>query len=176
MCWIAISPDSKNLYTSDAITDQIDVYSIAANPLSPVLVQTLSLAGTKNPANFDVTATFWDTTPFQLKTSPDGKFLFVINHEVSNPVGNTTGDALHVMKIGAGGMLTEVPTSPRYLSLEDGVPRNRISSGRSRFLKLPPLTVTARRNRDRGRRVVPAAPFTPCTAPFGRPRSASGWV
>lgn len=113
MCWIAISPDAKTLYTSDAITDQIDVFSIAADPLHPVLVQTVNLAGTKNPVDFNTVGTFWDTTPFQLHTSPDGKFLHVVNHETSNLTGgNLTGNALHTLKIGAGGLLTEVPSSP----------------------------------------------------------------
>jgi len=47
-----------------------------------------------------------------LKTSPEGKFLFVVNHEESDPAGNTTGNALHILKIGAGGTLTEIPSSP----------------------------------------------------------------
>ncbi len=116
LCWIAISPDAQNLYTSDAITDQIDVYSIAADPLHPVLVQTVNLAGTKNPVDFNTIGTFFDTTPFQLQVSPDGKFLQVVNHETSNPTGgNLTGNALHTLKIGAGGLLTEAPSSPLTL-------------------------------------------------------------
>ena len=118
LCWVAISPDAKNLYTSDAITDQIDVYSIAADPLHPVLVQNVNLAGVRHPANFNVTATFWDTTPFQLKTSPDGNFLYVVNHEESNVTGgNATGNALHILKIGAGGLLTEISSSPMVFPL-----------------------------------------------------------
>ena len=120
LCWIAISPDSKYLYTSDAITDQIDVYSIAADPLHPLLVQTVDLAGIRSPANFLLTATFYDTTPFQLHTSPDGKFLFVVNHEVSDATGNNliTGNTLHVLARGSGDTLTEVPGSPWYLSAQ----------------------------------------------------------
>jgi DNA-binding beta-propeller fold protein YncE len=119
LCWVAISPDAKNIYTSDAITDQIDVYSIAPDPLHPVLVQTANLNGPKGPANFDVTATFFNTTPFQLATSPDGKFLYVVNHEVADPAGNAAGNALHVLKIGAGGMLTEIPSSPMFYPLSE---------------------------------------------------------
>src|SRR5262249_26401271 len=78
----------------------------------PVLIQTVDLAGTKNLANFPLTGTIWDTTPFQLQTSPDGAFLYVVNHEESDPAGNTTGNALHILKIGKGGMLTEILSSP----------------------------------------------------------------
>jgi DNA-binding beta-propeller fold protein YncE len=123
LCWIAISPNANNLYTADAITDQIDVYSIAADPLHPTLIQTVNLAGIKNPVNFLLTGTFWDTTPFQLQTSPDGTFLYVVNHEESDPVGNTTGNALHILKIGTGGTLTEIPSSPMVFPLSE-VPMN----------------------------------------------------
>ncbi len=119
LCWVAISPDTNNIYTSDAITDQVDVYSIASDPLHPKLVQTVSLAGTKNPVDFNTIGTFWDTTPFQLKTSPDGKFLFVVNHQTSNPVGNATGNSLHILKIGSGGMLTEISSSPMVFPLNE---------------------------------------------------------
>src|SRR5581483_4177909 len=112
LCWVAISPDAKNLYSSDAITDQIDVYSIAADPLHPVLVQTVTLNGPKGPGDFLRSATLFDTTPFQLATSPDGKFVFVTNHETLNPVGNAAGNALHILKRAADGTLTEIPSSP----------------------------------------------------------------
>ena len=123
LCWIAISPDANNLYTADAVTDQIDVYSIAADPLHPTLIQTVNLAGIKNPVNLNLTGTFWDTTPFQLQTSSDGRFLYVVNHEESDPVGNATGNALHILQIGAGGMLTESPSSPMVFPLSK-VPMN----------------------------------------------------
>jgi DNA-binding beta-propeller fold protein YncE len=120
LCWIAISPDAKTLYTADAITDQIDVYSIGADPLHPVLAQTVNLGGMKNPANFNLTGTFWDTTPFQLKTSPDGAYLYVVNHEVSNLTGgNATGNTMHTLKIGMGGTLTEIPSSPLTFPLNE---------------------------------------------------------
>jgi DNA-binding beta-propeller fold protein YncE len=120
LCWIAISPDSQYLYTSDAITDQVDVYSIAVDPLHPVLAQTVNLAGAKNPVNFNVTATLWDTTPFQLKTSADGQFLYVLNHEVADPTGGSiTGNALHILKKGSGGMLTEISSSPMMFSFSE---------------------------------------------------------
>ena len=112
MCWVAISKDLKNIYTSDAVTDQIDVFSIAADPLHPVHIQNLALAGPKAASyDFNVTASLWDTTPFQLQTSPDGGFLYVLNHEESAS-GNATGNALHILKRAADGKLTEIPSSP----------------------------------------------------------------
>jgi 6-phosphogluconolactonase (cycloisomerase 2 family) len=123
ICWIAISPNENNLYTSDSATDQIDVFSIAADPLHPQLIQTVNLAGIKNPVNINVTATLFDTTPFQLKTSADGKFLYVVNHEESDPAGNTTGNALHILQIGQSGELTEIPSSPMVFPVSE-VPVN----------------------------------------------------
>ena len=61
--------------------------------------------------NFNVTASLYDTTPFQLQTSPDGAFLYVLNHEESAS-GITTGNALHILKRAADGTLTEIPSSP----------------------------------------------------------------
>jgi 6-phosphogluconolactonase (cycloisomerase 2 family) len=122
LCWVTISPDAKYLYTSGAITDQIDAYSIAKDPLHPVHLQTVDLNGTKAGVNFPVVGTLYDTTPFQSKVSPDGHFLVVVNHEVSNPGGNATGNTVHVLQIDGSGMLNEVSDSPRYLT-GDGVPQ-----------------------------------------------------
>jgi 6-phosphogluconolactonase (cycloisomerase 2 family) len=120
MCWVAISKDLKNIYTSDAVTDQIDVFSIAADPLKPTWIQNVALAGPKTPLSmqdFFVTASLYDTTPFQLQTSPDGEFLYVLNHEESVPPSvDTTGNALHILKRAADGRLTEIPTSPLIFS------------------------------------------------------------
>jgi 6-phosphogluconolactonase (cycloisomerase 2 family) len=111
MCWVAISKDLKNIYTSDAVTDQIDVFSIAADPLHPVHIQNVALGGLPMASyNFNVTASRWDTTPFQLQVSPDGGFLYVLNHEESLN-GDATGNALHILKRGTNGMLTE-PSPP----------------------------------------------------------------
>ena len=112
MCWVAISSDAKSIYTSDAVTDQIEVFSIAADPANPVHLQTVDLGGPRGPSyNFNVTATLWDTTPFQLHTSSDGGFLYVLNHEESLN-GNSNGNALHILKRAADGTLTEVASSP----------------------------------------------------------------
>lgn len=117
LCWIAISPNGKTIYTSDAVSDQIDVYSIA-DPLHPVLIQTTPvLNGPKLPQNFIFTGTMWDTTPFQQAPTPDGKFLYVLNHETANPVGNATGNALHIFKVAADGTITELASSPLILPL-----------------------------------------------------------
>jgi hypothetical protein len=123
LCWVAISPDSKNLYASDAITDQIDVFSIASDPLHPVMVQTATLNGPKNPGNFLISATNYDTTPFQLATSPDGEFLYVVNHQTVNPPTSATANALHILKRGVGGTLTEIPSSPMFYPVSE-VPEN----------------------------------------------------
>jgi 6-phosphogluconolactonase (cycloisomerase 2 family) len=119
LCWIVISPDRNTLYTADASADQIDVFSIGADPLHPVHIQTVNLAGIKNPVDFNTVGVFWDTAPFQLKTSPDGKFLYVVNHELADPVGNTTGNALHILAIGNDGTLTEIPSSPMLFPVSE---------------------------------------------------------
>jgi hypothetical protein len=88
------------------------VFSIAANPANPVHIQTLDLKGPKGPSfNFMVTASLWDTTPFQLQTSPDGGFLYVVNHEESL-TGNAAGNAIHILKRAADGTLSEIASSP----------------------------------------------------------------
>ena len=119
LCWISISPNAKNLYSSDAITNQIDAYSIASDPAHPVRIQTVDLQGIKNPADFPFTGTYFDTTPFQSRVSDDGNFLFVVSHQVTNTLASANGNALHILKIGTGGMLTEIPSSPLVFPLNE---------------------------------------------------------
>ena len=114
ICWIALSPDSKTLYAATAVSDQVDVYSII-DPLHPQLIQTVSLNGPKEPIN-PVTdpdsPVGLTTTDFQLTTTPDGKFLYIVNHETTVANSFPQGNAIHILKINSGGTLSEIPTSP----------------------------------------------------------------
>jgi DNA-binding beta-propeller fold protein YncE len=111
ICWIAVSPDAKYVFTSDAITDHVDIFSIA-NPTQPQFVGTLDLGGPRKLVNFPTDATIWSTTPFQLQNSPDGRFLYVLNHEATTDDSAPAGNALHILKVNAGGNLTETAASP----------------------------------------------------------------
>jgi 6-phosphogluconolactonase (cycloisomerase 2 family) len=104
ICWITASPDAKYLYASNSTSDSIAVFSIA-DPLHPVEIQNLDLAGPKAPLPF-FAPTIFDTTPFQLSTDPTGKFLYAVNHETASGA-SPLGNALHVLQIGTGGTLTE---------------------------------------------------------------------
>lgn len=117
-CWIALTPDAKFAYTADAITDQIDVFSLA-DPLHPVLVQTVDLKGPKVPLNDPLAPAVFSTAPFQIQVSPDGKFLYVVNHETTLDNSQPSGNQIHWLKIANNGKLTEANNSPLVLPLSE---------------------------------------------------------
>src|SRR5262249_35072806 len=78
--------------------------------LHPVEIQHLGLAGPKNlvpPGGPNI----FDTGCVQLMTDPTGHFLYVLTDEAANGT-SPTGNALHVLQIGADGMLTEPVGAP----------------------------------------------------------------
>jgi 6-phosphogluconolactonase len=88
-CWIAITPDGQFAYTSNAGSDTISRYALAADG-TPTLLGSTALQGT-------------DRHPFDLRVDPHGRFIYV------NEVDSGT---LGVLRIGPNGDLTEVAGSP----------------------------------------------------------------
>jgi 6-phosphogluconolactonase (cycloisomerase 2 family) len=117
-CWVALTPDAKFAYTADAVTDDIDVYSLA-DPKHPVWVSVTHLAGPKQLLGDPNAPAVFTTTPFNLEVSPDGKFLYVVNHETTLDDSYPAGNAIHVLRIGADGQLTETSGSPLVLPLSE---------------------------------------------------------
>src|SRR5262249_20738731 len=66
MCWTALGPDNKTLYASNYVTNNVSVFSIAADG-------TLALIGNSAPKRFSSVP---DSKELQI--SPDGKFLYLV--------------------------------------------------------------------------------------------------
>ena len=114
LCWIVISPDGKRLYGTNFSSDSVSVFNIE-DPLNPVEIQDVPLKlRNPHPADQPSPAQF-DTVAFQLSIDPEGKFVYVLNHEQTSDNRSKTGNAIHVLKVGANGTLTENASSPTVL-------------------------------------------------------------
>jgi 6-phosphogluconolactonase (cycloisomerase 2 family) len=107
-CWVEVSKDGRFAYASNATTDTLSVFSLA-DPLHPVLLQSIALGGPKVPVPQPAPVVF-STTPFQLELDADDEYLYVVNHETTLDNSFPDGNAVHVLKVGADGLLTEVDT------------------------------------------------------------------
>jgi 6-phosphogluconolactonase (cycloisomerase 2 family) len=116
-CWLAVDPMGRWAYAAVVNPNQVVAYSLA-NPLKPVALQNLSLAGPKGPLPAGTPEPYtYTTAPFDLGVDPAGKYVYVSNHatcttdsvDATNcPVGNT----IHILIINPDGTLTEQPNSP----------------------------------------------------------------
>jgi DNA-binding beta-propeller fold protein YncE len=112
ICWIAVNRAGTFAYTSNSATDSISAYSLA-DPRHPVEIQALDLKGPKGLLPPDPpTPNLFNTTPFQLALTPAGDFLYVVNHEATLEDNFPDGNALHILRVGPDGKLTEIPNSP----------------------------------------------------------------
>jgi 6-phosphogluconolactonase (cycloisomerase 2 family) len=114
ICWIEVSKDGRFAYATNATTDTVTVFSLA-DPLHPKFLQSVALGGPKVGVPQPAPVLF-STTPFQLELDDHDDFLFVVNHETTLDDSFPDGNAVHVMKVGADGLLTEVGTSPVLLT------------------------------------------------------------
>jgi 6-phosphogluconolactonase (cycloisomerase 2 family) len=86
ICWLTTNAAGTFLYTSETLSNSISVYSLAT-PTNPTQIQHFSLAAGGNNG------------PTNLKFDTTGKFLYVL-----------TGNTLHVLSVGANGMVRETVT------------------------------------------------------------------
>jgi 6-phosphogluconolactonase (cycloisomerase 2 family) len=132
-CWLAVDPMGRWAYAASVNPDQVVAYSLA-NPLMPVALQNLTLAGPKAPLPAGTPEPYGSTTaPFNLSVDPQGKFVYVANHAtcVTTSVDATNcplGNAIHILKINTDGTLTEQPNSP-YIFPPTMVPVNARPKG-----------------------------------------------
>jgi 6-phosphogluconolactonase (cycloisomerase 2 family) len=68
MCWAVLGPDGKTLYASNYVTNNVSVFSIAADG-------TLDLIGNSAPKRLSSSSV---PDSKELQVSPDGKFLYLI--------------------------------------------------------------------------------------------------
>jgi 6-phosphogluconolactonase (cycloisomerase 2 family) len=108
ICWISIDRGGRFAYGIETGTNTVSVVS-RANPLQPVLIQTIQLAGLQRPVGDPVGPPL--TNPFQSSLDADGRHLYVVNHQTAPGNVFPQGNALHTLNVGADGRLSE-PTPP----------------------------------------------------------------
>ena len=118
ICWIEVNRNGTFAYTSNSADDSVSVFSLA-NPYAPTEIQKLDLNGPKEllqcPTPDPCAAVIFTTTPFQLELDPTGTYLYVLNHETTFENNFPQGNALHILRVGPNGTLTETPNSPVIL-------------------------------------------------------------
>jgi Lactonase, 7-bladed beta-propeller len=117
-CWSTVSADGRFLYVANTASDSIGVYSLA-DPLAPVQIQDLALAGPRGTAGGP------STNVFEISLDPTGRFLYAVTQSTdpSFPQGNQ----LHTLTIAYNGTLTE-PVGPLIFS-QANVPANAHPQG-----------------------------------------------
>ncbi len=93
ICWLITNQLGDRLYSTNTGDNTVSVYDLS-DPLEPVEIQTLRLAGA-------------DASPFQLGLDPTGRFLHVVS-QAAAPGQGPEANALHVLKVDASGLLEQV--------------------------------------------------------------------
>src|SRR5262249_16772217 len=76
VCWLAVRPDGKFLYSGDTGSNSVGVYSLA-DPLHPVLLQEFFVGGPQTPPG-SPPGTPGQTAVFQVAVDPSGRFVYAI--------------------------------------------------------------------------------------------------
>ena len=104
VCWLLVNEDATRLYASNTGDPSISVFDLTEDPSEPVEIQNVGLrvAPGSHPGGF------------QFALDPSGSFLHVVTQQ-SSPASTVAANALHVLRVGPDGKLTEVPSSPTPL-------------------------------------------------------------
>jgi 6-phosphogluconolactonase (cycloisomerase 2 family) len=113
ICWIHVNTKGTHAYSSNSTDDSISVFSLA-NPSQPVEIQKVDLKGPRELLGGPAPVIF-TTTPFQLSLDPTGQFLYILNHETTVNDTYPQGNAVHILRVGRDGKLTETSESPLIL-------------------------------------------------------------
>jgi 6-phosphogluconolactonase (cycloisomerase 2 family) len=123
VCWLVTSRDGTRMYGTNFATNSVAVFDIS-DPLNPVLLEDQPLNGPKDPQPTDPPSPAqFATVAFQETLSPNGRTLYVLNHEQHPRDEFPDGNQVHVLRVADDGTLTEVETSPLILP-RAFVPRN----------------------------------------------------
>lgn len=120
LCWIALDPNAKFMYTSSVGPDQIGVLSIGADPTVVTRLQDFDLGGPKDTLVNQPEPYKYTTAPFNLQVAPSGKFLYVLSNQTcvnaSIDPQCVNGTTIHTLAIAADGTLSEATGSPLIIS------------------------------------------------------------
>jgi len=119
ICWIAVSPNGKWVFTSNAGSNSVTVYDISAtvkpeaSPLSPVYVTSfpMHIPQPAPPGEFPP-AFITPTVSFQIATDSSGQFIYAVGHELVANNQYPQGNIIHTLRVDARGNLMESACSP----------------------------------------------------------------
>jgi hypothetical protein len=101
-CWTLINKQGTRLYTDNAGNNTMTVYDIT-DPMNPKQLQLLKLKGNGNP---------WD-----VRFSPDEKYVFMVDPRARDNVKPGEGQAVHSLVVGPDGKLSET-TEPAPIPVD----------------------------------------------------------
>jgi 6-phosphogluconolactonase (cycloisomerase 2 family) len=105
-CWTHVNRAGTRMYTGNAGSDNLSVFDISRDPTDPREIQSVRLDGPGNPWNFEI--------------DPSGHVIFLLDMRATTAIPAGQGNDLHVLRIGAGGRLTEEPSSPVKIPVRVG--------------------------------------------------------
>jgi DNA-binding beta-propeller fold protein YncE len=105
-CWTHVNRAGTRMYTGNAGSDNLSVFDISRDPTDPREIQSVRLDGPGNPWNFEI--------------NPSGHVIFLLDMRATAAIPAGQGNDLHVLRIGAGGLLTEEQSSPVKIPVRIG--------------------------------------------------------
>lgn len=108
ICWIAIDPKDRYLYTSSVGPDIVGVLSIdKSDPTKVTRIQDYAVPAPDAGSNA--------SSPFNIAVAPSGKFLYTLNDCVPGATCTYNG-AVHVMAIASDGTVSQTSYTPITLT------------------------------------------------------------
>jgi DNA-binding beta-propeller fold protein YncE len=101
-CWTLLNKAGNRLYTDNAGNNTMTVYD-TTDPMNPKQIQLLKLKGNGNP---------WD-----VRFSPDEKYIFMVDPRARDNVKPGEGQAVHSLTVGSDGTLAET-TDPAPIPVD----------------------------------------------------------
>jgi len=104
VCWLLVNKNATRMYTSNTTDPGVSVYNLTQNPAEPVEIQKIVLndAAGSNPGSY------------QIALDPTESFFHVVTQQFAT-TSTVAANALHVLKVGSDGKVTEVSSSPTLL-------------------------------------------------------------
>lgn len=97
-CWTHVNAAGTRIYSGNAGSDSVSVFSIAGHPTRPREIQSVKLNAPGNPWNFQI--------------DPTGRVIFLLDMRAVRQIPRQEGNQLHALRIAADGRLTEERSSP----------------------------------------------------------------
>jgi 6-phosphogluconolactonase (cycloisomerase 2 family) len=106
-CWTEVNRAGTRMYTGNAGSDNLSVFDISRRPAAPRQIQSISLNAPGNPWNFAI--------------DPTDHVIFLLDMRAVRQTPSRRSNALHALRIGADGRLTEERSSPVKIPVPVGM-------------------------------------------------------